>query len=383
MAGLLGDWLTPERKIALSGIGLGMSQLAAGQPVNLSSAQAALQDRMESARMKQALEGSGVMERFTPEQRAILASMPPAAAMQVISGEVFRREEPVRPIEVNGQLVNPMTGEVIGDYRTPDAGPAPTDDMREYEFARSQGYKGSFQDFMVEMRRAGATTINNNLGDSGIDYGNPPPDMAWRRNPDGTVMTDERGAPMAVVITGSSTDRKQLGSLTEMAGGAIDAAENEQKRAESTSRAGQVVLQDVARVKTKIENAPWYNPGAGFLGNALKDVAGTTAADVKALTTTIRANIGFDRLQQMREESPTGGALGQVAVQELQALQSVLGNIEQSQSESQLLENLDRLEKLYVEIMRKASAYPNADKYGFGGTASDGAGDNDPLGLFK
>lgn len=30
--------------------------------------------------------------------------------------------EQVRPIEVNGQLVNPMTGEVVGDYRDPQAG---------------------------------------------------------------------------------------------------------------------------------------------------------------------------------------------------------------------------------------------------------------------
>lgn len=28
--------------------------------------------------------------------------------------------EAVKPIEVNGQLVNPMTGEVVGDYRTPE-----------------------------------------------------------------------------------------------------------------------------------------------------------------------------------------------------------------------------------------------------------------------
>lgn len=34
----------------------------------------------------------------------------------------YGQAEPVKPIEVNGQLVNPMTGEVIGDYRDPQAG---------------------------------------------------------------------------------------------------------------------------------------------------------------------------------------------------------------------------------------------------------------------
>jgi hypothetical protein len=44
-------------------------------------------------------------------------------------GEALKRMQPgygqaeaVRPIEVNGQLVNPMTGEVLGDYRDPQSG---------------------------------------------------------------------------------------------------------------------------------------------------------------------------------------------------------------------------------------------------------------------
>jgi hypothetical protein len=37
--------------------------------------------------------------------------------------------------------------------------PSPTDDMREYEFARSQGFGGSFQDYMTGQKRAGATQV--------------------------------------------------------------------------------------------------------------------------------------------------------------------------------------------------------------------------------
>lgn len=73
--------------------------------------------------------------------------------------------EQVKPIEINGQLVNPQTGEVMGDYRTPET-PTPTDDMREYEFAQAQGYQGTFQDFMNEGRRAGATQVNLGGGDN-------------------------------------------------------------------------------------------------------------------------------------------------------------------------------------------------------------------------
>jgi hypothetical protein len=102
----------------------------------------------------------------------------------------------------------------------------------------------------------------------------------------------------------------------------------------------------------------------------MSEIGGTNAAAVKQLTASIRANIGFDRLQQMREESPTGGALGQVAVQELEMLQAVLGSLSQTQDPEQLLYNLNRLEEIYTGIMEKAAAYPNASKYGFGGDAS-------------
>lgn len=81
---------------------------------------------------------------------------------------------------------------------------------------------------------------------------------------------------------------------------------------------------------------------AGYGAN-LAGVQGTDAANLAAKLQTITANIGFDQLQKMRDESPTGGALGQVAVQELEALQSVLGSIKQGQSPAQLKESLDKL----------------------------------------
>ena len=66
------------------------------------------------------------------------------------------------------------------------------------------------------------------------------------------------------------------------------------------------------------------------------------------LFTTIKANIGFDKLQAMREASPTGGALGQVSNQELSSLQAVFGNLDQSQSEEDLKYNLKMLQRLTI-----------------------------------
>ncbi len=81
------------------------------------------------------------------------------------------------------------------------------------------------------------------------------------------------------------------------------------------------------------------------VGSLLKSIPGTVAKQLQQRILTIKANIGFDKLQSMREASPTGGALGQVAVQELEALQAVLGSLEQAQSPKQLANNLIRLKK--------------------------------------
>lgn len=87
---------------------------------------------------------------------------------------------------------------------------------------------------------------------------------------------------------------------------------------------------------------------AGFLGSKIANIAGTEATDLSEMLTTIKANIGFDTLQQMREASPTGGALGQVAVQELNALQSAVASLSQRQSPEQLKKNLERIRTHYT-----------------------------------
>lgn len=74
---------------------------------------------------------------------------------------------------------------------------------------------------------------------------------------------------------------------------------------------------------------------------------GGEAGTLRTRIATIKANIGFDRLQKMRDESPTGGALGQVAVQELDALQSSIANLSPLQSDAELTKSLNRVVKHY------------------------------------
>jgi transcriptional regulator with XRE-family HTH domain len=102
------------------------------------------------------------------------------------------------------------------------------------------------------------------------------------------------------------------------------------------------IIQEVGEAKEKVSG---FTAG---LGSYLSVLPLTEAKDLSKRLTTIKANLGFDRLQQMRDASPTGGALGQVAVQELIALQSTIASLDQDQSPAQLKQALDKIETSYA-----------------------------------
>lgn len=111
------NWMTPERAIAMQGLGQGISQLAMGQPVNMSGPLQMLAQRQKRADARRALDDSGIMGRFTPDQRAMLAQMEPGAAQKIIASALFAPEP--KPVVVGDALVNPATGQPI--YQAPQA----------------------------------------------------------------------------------------------------------------------------------------------------------------------------------------------------------------------------------------------------------------------
>lgn len=108
----------------------------------------------------------------------------------------------------------------------------------------------------------------------------------------------------------------------------------------------------------------------GFGGSLTEAVAGTPAYNLKANVDTLLANAGFDRLQEMRDNSPTGGALGAISEREIGLLQSAAQALQTSQSPEQFRSNLKAFmaqRKRSLENIRKAY---EQDYQRFGG-ASD------------
>lgn len=128
------------------------------------------------------------------------------------------------------------------------------------------------------------------------------------------------------------------------------AAEKRAEKQEKKTAAADAAIAGADRVIAEVRDAKklvsGFTAGAGGL---LASVPLTSAKDLNARLLTIKANLGFDRLQQMRDASPTGGALGQVAVQELMALQSTIASLDQTQSPKQLKEALDKIETSYAK----------------------------------
>lgn len=107
----------------------------------------------------------------------------------------------------------------------------------------------------------------------------------------------------------------------------------------------------------------------GFGGAVGQALPGFPAFDLKADIDSLLANAGFDRLQEMRDNSPTGGALGQVTERELALLQAAAQTIYQSQTKEQLQRNLAAFQKqrqLSLQNVRDAYAQDYAR---FGGSA--------------
>lgn len=105
-------------------------------------------------------------------------------------------------------------------------------------------------------------------------------------------------------------------------------------------------------------------PTSGALGSRLASIPGTAAHDVAQALTTVGANISFSQLQQMREASPTGGALGAVSDNEQKLLQNSYAALSQSQTTEQFKTNLGRVRATFERIVHGRQLTPQERRTG-------------------
>ncbi len=288
-------------------------------------------------------------------QRLIAAGVPIDAVKALIEAPNIGRPEVARTVEVDDGQGGKKTvqldkyGRPVGEGMPGYIPPVQVNQGNRITFTRPQagvslpvGMNPAEQD---ASRRgwAGFNLSREDAETRRAEGGKPPPGYRWKG--DGTLEA----------IPGGPADLKASKEGT---------AADERKRQQITS--AQNVLGIVGDAKKLV------GVSTAGVGGWAASIPATDARDLSAKLETIKANLGFDRLQQMREASPTGGALGQVAVQELTALQASVASLDQMQSVPQLRAALDRVERHYRNWLEVVQA-----RTGRGGAGASWGGQQD------
>jgi hypothetical protein len=154
-------------------------------------------------------------------------------------------------------------------------------------------------------------------------------------------------APTAGPAAPAGYRYKADGSLEAIPGGPADIKAGELGIKRERQQQGAVAQADriIGKVDQALSKVGLNTTGIG--GAVMRSIPGSEAKNLESDLETIKANLGFAELQAMRDASPTGGALGAIAVQELIALQSTVASLDQAQDSAQLKARLGEIRTHY------------------------------------
>lgn len=265
---------------------------------------------------------------------------------RVDTGEqVTETKKPKGPITIetlaDGRKQPFQDGLPFGDPVGPETNITPND-VKEWQAVNADNKKRGkpeipLQDWLESQKKAGAPQVN--IGDNGVKYPDPPAGYDYKRDKDGKVVVDENGEVELYAIPGGEAAAKteaQKKKDIEDAKTAADAASV--KTSQRT-----IVDADIDDAVNIIEQGNKSGLPATGVGDWWSGMPGTDALALRAKLDTIKANVAFDKLQQMRQESKTGAALGPVSDFENRLLQATMGSLDQRQDGPTLQYNLRRI----------------------------------------
>ncbi len=167
---------------------------------------------------------------------------------------------------------------------------------------------------------------------------------------------DKETKQRAMTVAMLGGDAKQLQTVMGLDATGLKQSREVKDLARANRTKNRARLVETTTALNEIERAiPLVGSGttgiAGYMGSF---IPGTDANQLNRLIDPVKAILGFDKLQQIRESSPTGGALGQVSNYELRFLQAVAGSLNIDQQPRYLRENLVRIRDMlkYTTRMR-------------------------------
>lgn len=247
-----------------------------------------------------------------------------AGNKRLLQQYLMQRQQGVKPIVVNGQLVNPSTGQVIGDYRDAPQPPT-TDDIREYQFAKQSGYEGSFPDWQIDQRKAGATNVTVGGG----KYGTIPPGFELVETPEGARLRPIPGGPAAM-------EAQQAEEVWQTG--------QEQQGA----KAGQM-LEDVAAIRKDMEGGN----AVGTFSRPFAMISSTPAGRVRSRIKALQSGVALQKMMDLKAASSTGATgFGALSEKELSLLINEIGALDPDNTDPEIFaETLDRIEARYSRVL--------------------------------
>lgn len=182
-----------------------------------------------------------------------------------------------------------------------------TASQKDYQFAKAEGFQGSFMDFKQAVSGEGPKTQLEmaKLNAQILDIQDRVQERADKKSELKTI-ADKKAKTLV---------------------GGIDS-----------------VIEEVNRATAATKASP---TATGVTGAVTSFIPGSPSYDLRKTIDTVKANLGFDKLQAMRDSSPTGGALGQVSERELGYLQSAITALDPNMGSDKLLVGLAKVKQHY------------------------------------
>jgi hypothetical protein len=165
-----------------------------------------------------------------------------------------------------------------------------------------------------------------------------------------------RAGPAPKTTHGPAQEVPGLGTIQVDSTGKIHQLVKPEKEKPEKFREANDELMNVIRAAAEATRLLRKGGAAGSpIGRAIlpKLPLGTTANDLDGYTDTIAANTAFETLQQMREQSPTGGAVGNVSDKDMQLLRSTISSMKPGQSTAKVRKDYINILQTYKKVLEK------------------------------
>jgi hypothetical protein len=234
------------------------------------------------------------------------------------------------------QAYSKINGKAVGDPMGPTTDVS-TDDQKEWaqasEAAKQRGEKFPTWDEWLKtltVRRDPKPVSAYVDKKTGKDWGPPGTDLTYKLDAEGNmIMNPDTNTPEVTPMPGTKLYTEQAAAKEKEAG-----------QIESKEQAAGIVGGMVDKAIKIMDEDTTFNPSTGVFAPLAGILEGSNRAQLEEALNPIKASVAFDALADMRRNSPTGGALGNVSDIELRLLASTLGSLEPRQGEESLKENL-------------------------------------------